>query len=328
MISIEDIVRPVAMEFRTFEDAFQRSLMSDNTFLHEVLQWATANKGKQLRPRLVLLSAQLCNRGGSGINDKTIQAAVALELMHTASLIHDDIVDNSPLRRNQESVWKHWDKKVAVLSGDYILSKAMSIIGNLRNIQIMNIVLDLAASLSSGELLQLNYSGDNRFISEEESMRILEMKTASLFSACAEIGAVSAGATMKQQTALREYGRHLGICFQLKDDAFDFGDNDDIGKPTMGDVCDGKLTLPLIISLQRATRADRQHIHDLLMRPLSSDDLQEIKSFVLRYDGLGYTQHKMQKHYEEGLQCLSVFRENKLRTSLEELLRYAVVRTN
>lgn len=328
MINLEDIVRPIAMDFRTFEDAFAHALFTENTLLREVLQWATAKRGKQLRPTLVLLSAQLCNRGGAGINDKTIQAAVALELMHTASLIHDDIIDNSDLRRGQESVWKHWDQKVAVLAGDYILSKAMSLIGNLRNLQIMNIVLNLTSSLSSGELMQLNYTGENIFLSEEESMKITEMKTASLFSACAEVGAVSVGATMKQQTALREYGRHLGICFQLKDDAFDYSESEELGKPTMGDIRDGKLTLPLIISLQRATRTDKQHMHDLLLHSLSEDDLQEIKSFVLRYDGLGYTHHKMQEHYNAGLECLSVFREGRLRSSMEELLRYAVVRTN
>ncbi len=328
MLNIEDIVRPIALDFRTYEDAFAHSLQSDNPLLHEVLQWTTANRGKQLRPILLLLSAQICNRRGMGINDKTIQSAVSLELMHTASLIHDDIVDSSDRRRGKESVWKHWNQKVAVLSGDYILSRAMHIVGNLRNVQILNIVLDLASSLSSGELLQLNYAGENMFLTEDEAMRIIEKKTASLFSACAEIGAVSVGATMKQQTALREYGRHLGICFQLKDDIFDYSESEEIGKPTMGDVCDGKLTLPLIVSLQRATRVDRELMYDILLQPLGDDELQAIKSFVLRYDGIGYTQRKMHEHYESGMSCLQVFREGKLRSSLEDLLRYAVVRTN
>ena len=166
------------------------------------------------------------------------------------------------------------------------------------------------------------------FLSEEESMRITQMKTASLFSACAEVGAVSVGATMKQQTALREYGHHLGVCFQLKDDAFDYSESEELGKPTMGDVRDGKLTLPIIVSLQRATRSERLYMHDLLLQPLSEDDLQEIKSFVLRYDGLGYTHRKMQEQYEAGMACLSVFREGKLRSALEDLLRYALIRTN
>lgn len=249
MTSPQDIRKVIQSEFRLYEEAFAQSLQTDNRFLAEVLDYIHSKRGKQLRPIMVLLSAALCR----GVTDKTLQTAVALELMHTASLIHDDVVDNSPMRRGSESVHAQWTNKIAVLVGDYILTRVIHILAELRNTTILNIVSNMGAALTSGELLQL-HSGQSMWISEEQYNKVIEQKTACLFAACSEAGAASTGATMRQMTAMKQFGLHLGMCFQLKDDVLDYSDIEDIGKPTMNDIRDGKATLPLLISLQRAPK--------------------------------------------------------------------------
>ncbi len=328
MINPNDIRKVIAAEFRQYEEVLAGTLQSDNPLLNKVLDYIYAKRGKQLRPILVLLSAALCR----GVTDKTIQAAVALEMMHTASLVHDDVVDDSPMRRGADAVHTQWSNKIAVLVGDYMLTRVMNILTNLRNISILNIVSDMGAALTSGELLQL-HSGESMWISEKQYNMVIEKKTACLFSACSEAGAVSSGATSRQITALRNYGLHLGMCFQIKDDVLDFSDLEDIGKPTMNDVRDGKATLPLLISLQRASAEEAEHIKEigeaLAMKAPHIDVFeaeQEIRSFVLRYDGIRYAHQEMEKHRKQAIAALSVFSNNKYKEALIALLDYAINR--
>ena len=313
MTSPQDIRKVIQSEFRLYEEAFAQSLQTDNRFLAEVLDYIHSKRGKQLRPIMVLLSAALCR----GVTDKTLQTAVALELMHTASLIHDDVVDNSPMRRGSESVHAQWTNKIAVLVGDYILTRVIHILAELRNTTILNIVSNMGAALTSGELLQL-HSGQSMWISEEQYNKVIEQKTACLFAACSEAGAASTGATMRQMTAMKQFGLHLGMCFQLKDDVLDYSDIEDIGKPTMNDIRDGKATLPLLISLQRAPKEEAEHIREiaeaLALKSPHIDPFeveQEIKSFVLRYEGIRYAHQEMEKHRKKALAALSIFPENK-----------------
>lgn len=323
-----DIRKTIQSEFRQYEEAFAQSLQSDNALLRQVLDYIHSKRGKQLRPILVLLSAALCR----GVTEKTIQTAVALELMHTASLIHDDVVDDSPMRRGGEAVHALWNNKIAVLVGDYILTRVMAILAELRNVSILNIVSDMGASLTSGELLQL-HSGQSMWISEKQYYQVIEQKTACLFAACSEAGAASTGGTQRQMTAMKQFGTHLGMCFQLKDDVLDFSDTEDIGKPTMNDIRDGKATLPLLISLQRASKEEAAHIRELaeaLANKAPHLDIfeaeQDIKSFVLRYDGIRYAHQQMQQHRKKALAALSVFPNNKYKESLITLLDYAINR--
>ena len=323
-----DIRKTIQSEFRQYEEAFAQSLQSDNALLRQVLDYIHSKRGKQLRPILVLLSAALCR----GVTEKTIQTAVALELMHTASLIHDDVVDDSPMRRGGEAVHALWNNKIAVLVGDYILTRVMAILAELRNVSILNIVSDMGASLTSGELLQL-HSGQSVWISEKQYYQVIEQKTACLFAACSEAGAASTGGTQRQMTAMKQFGIHLGMCFQLKDDVLDFSDTEDIGKPTMNDIRDGKATLPLLISLQRASKEEAAHIRELaeaLANKAPHLDIfeaeQDIKSFVLRYDGIRYAHQQMQQHRKKALAALSVFPNNKYKESLITLLDYAINR--
>ena len=328
MTSPQDIRKVIQSEFRLYEEAFAQSLQTDNRFLAEVLDYIHSKRGKQLRPIMVLLSAALCR----GVTDKTLQTAVALELMHTASLIHDDVVDNSPMRRGSESVHAQWTNKIAVLVGDYILTRVIHILAELRNTTILNIVSNMGAALTSGELLQL-HSGQSMWISEEQYNRVIEQKTACLFAACSEAGAASTGATMRQMTAMKQFGLHLGMCFQLKDDVLDYSDIEDIGKPTMNDIRDGKATLPLLISLQRAPKEEAEHIREiaeaLALKSPHIDPFeveQEIKSFVLRYEGIRYAHQEMEKHRKKALAALSIFPDNKYKECLVALLGYAISR--
>lgn len=318
----------IQTEFRQFEETFAAILKSDNPLLNEVLDYIYAKRGKQLRPILVLLSAGLCR----GITSKTIQSAVSLELMHTASLMHDDVVDDTPMRRGAKATHEIWSNKIAILVGDFILAKAIELLSAVRNTSILGIVSEMCASLTSGELLQL-HAGESMWISEEQYLQVIKHKTAHLFSACSEAGAVSAGATNRQQTAMRQFGMYLGLCFQLKDDVFDYSDIEDLGKPTMNDLRDGKATIPIIKSLQRAPKEEAEHIKELAKALAnksphidSFEAEQEIRSFVLRYDGIRYAYQLMDKYRKKAVDALSIFPENKYKESLISLLDYAIQR--
>lgn len=318
----------IQTEFRQFEETFAAILKSDNPLLNEVLDYIYAKRGKQLRPILVLLSAGLCR----GITSKTIQSAVSLELMHTASLMHDDVVDDTPIRRGAKATHEIWSNKIAILVGDFILAKAIELLSAVRNTSILGIVSEMCASLTSGELLQL-HAGESMWISEEQYLQVIKHKTAHLFSACSEAGAVSAGATNRQQTAMRQFGMYLGLCFQLKDDVFDYSDIEDLGKPTMNDLRDGKATIPIIKSLQRAPKEEAEHIKELAKALAnksphidSFEAEQEIRSFVLRYDGIRYAYQLMDKYRKKAVDALSIFPENKYKESLISLLDYAIQR--
>lgn len=328
MLNLDDIRQPVRDAFEQYEKAFAQTMQSDHPLLNEVLDYIRAKAGKQLRPLIVLLSAAISR----GVTDKTILAAVALELLHNASLVHDDVVDSSPTRRGAKSVHAKWNNKVAVLVGDYMLAKVIGITAEIRNTPILNIVAKLGRDLSSGEIMQL-HANSSMWIDEKQYFQIIDQKTAQLFAACAEAGAESCLATMRQTTALREFGRELGICFQLKDDIFDYSDAEELGKPTMSDIRDGKATLPLIVSLQRAPQPESNHIRQLaedLVNGLveASDAEQEIKSFVLRYEGVRYATARMHEHKKSAVEALSVFRDSLTKKALLSLLEYAVNRNH
>ena len=318
----------IQTEFKQFEAVFAEILQSDNPLLSEVLDYVYTKRGKQLRPIMVLLSAGLCR----GITDKTIQTAVSLELMHTASLMHDDVVDDTPIRRGDKAIHEKWNNKIAILVGDFMLSKAIELLSSVRNTTILNIVSNMCASLTSGELLQL-HAGESMWITEEQYLQVIKHKTAHLFSACSEAGAVSAGATNRQQNAMRQFGMYLGLCFQLKDDVFDYSDIEDLGKPTMNDLRDGKATIPIIKSLQRATKEEANQIKELA-ESLANDSQhidtfeaeQEIRSFVLRYDGIRYAHQLMEKYRKKAIDTLQIFPDNKYKESLIGLLDYAIQR--
>lgn len=330
MASISDIRQPIESEWKRYEKVLHETLRADDKVQQRVLDYILSQRGKQLRPLVVLLCAQICNP----ITDKSLRSAVALDLLHNASLVHDDVVDNSDMRRGQPAVHSQWTNKVAVLMGDYMLAKVIGLVAEVRNIRILEIVSSLGQSLSSGEVLQLHY-GASMWIDEAQYMRIIDQKTAQLFQACAEAGAESAGCTQRQRTALREYGRLLGLCFQIKDDIFDYSDLEEIGKPTMSDLRDGKVTLPLIEALRRAPQDEAAAIKakgEWLVAKEERDQkeeakvLEEVKSFVMRFKGDEYAVQRMLDYKKQATEALNVFRDSAEKRSLLGLLDYAINR--
>ena len=327
MASLADIVKPIEAEWKRYERLMHECMEADERLQRAVLKYIAARSGKQLRPLVVLLSAKICNP----VTDKTLRAAVALEMLHNASLVHDDVVDNSDTRRGQPAVHTQWSNKVAILTGDYMLAKVIGLVAEVRNIRILEIVSRLGKSLSSGEMLQLHV-GQSMWIDEEQYMKVIDQKTAQLFQACAEAGAESAGCTPKQRTALSEYGRLLGLCFQIKDDIFDYSDLEELGKPTMSDLKDGKVTLPLIEALRRAPKEEAERIKNLT--PTLSEGegeeqkraQEEVKSFVLRFKGDEYAVQKMLAYKKQATEALSVFRDSEEKRSLIALLDFAINR--
>lgn len=330
MATINDIRKPIAPFWKRYE-AMKDEVLSanDDKRLHEVLRYIASRSGKQLRPLVVLLSAQICNP----ITDKTLRTAVALEMLHTASLVHDDVVDNSDTRRGQPAVHTLWSNKIAVLTGDYMLAQVIGLVAEVRNIRILEIVSQLGRSLSSGEMLQL-HAGQTMWIDEAQYLRVIEQKTARLFQACAEAGGESAGCTQRQRAALCKYGRLLGLCFQIKDDIFDYSDLEELGKPTMSDLRDGKVTLPLISALQRAPKDEADRIRTYGERLVAKEYtdaeqtriLEEIKSFVLRFHGDEYAVQRMLAYKKEATDALDAFRDCEEKRSLTALLDFAINR--
>lgn len=333
---VEEIEKQLGGELADFRRAYEKALKSENPLLQAVGEHLLSRRGKQLRPMLVLLAAKLCR----GVNEKTIDTAVTFELLHTATLVHDDVVDDSPLRRGIPTVQARWTNKVAVLTGDYLLAKVIELTAGLRNLKLFNIVAEIGQTLAKGELLQLHVDS-SMWISESDYYKVIEQKTAALFASCTQAGAVSTGASMKQETALRTYGLELGLIFQMKDDLLDYSDSDELGKPTMSDVRDGKATLPLLISLQRAPQKEADEIKRLAEQ-LASDSLsvepgktreetasaaeQTILSFVLRYDGIRYVRQQMEIHKRRAVDALSVFHDSSLKSLLIRLLEYVITR--
>ena len=323
MDTIAQIRQTIAEEFRQFENLYEQTMRSENVVLDQVLRYISAKRGKQLRPTLVLLAAKLCRE----VSDKSVRTAVAMEML--------DVVDGSAMRHGVPAVHERWSNKVAVLVGDWMLSRVIGALGEIRNAQILTIVSRMARALTSGELIQL-HAGNSMWIGEKQYFDIIGKKTAELFAACTEAGAVSAGASSRHQTAMRTYGYELGLIFQLKDDVLDYSDSEELGKPTMGDIRDGKATLPLLIALDRAPKDESAHIREIAeelnsqQRSLSaqtqSEIEQEIKNFVMRYDGVRYAYQQMRTHKNKAEEALRIFHDSETKQALLNLLDYIISR--
>ena len=322
MSFIETLKQPVANEMQLFEKTFVETLRTENELLANVNEFVLQKKGKQLRPTLVLLSAQLCG----SINAATIQSAISIELLHTASLIHDDIVDETRERRGKASVNARWNNKVAVLSGDYMLSKALLHATNTNNIKILNIISNIGVQLSEGELLQLANIQKSE-ITEEDYFTTIRQKTALLFASCSKIGGMSVGADEDILQRLWNYGEYLGICFQIKDDIFDYSDNDNIGKPTKNDIREGKITLPLIYALRTATNGTKQKIVDwIIEKDFSPANVSEIAAFAHQHGGIDYAAKRMEEFKNKAIAEIVSFPESDAKQALINCAEFAAKR--
>ena len=321
-MSTEEIQQPVLEDLAAVRRLLEEEIKRPEGVLSDVLAYILTTQGKQLRMQLVLMAAAICH----GVTDKTRRTALAFEFLHTASLVHDDVVDNSPLRRGKESVHQHWSNKVAVLAGDYMLSRVIEIVADLRNVRIWQILACLGKELADGEVKQLHVER-SMWISEEDYYRIISGKTASLFAACMEAGAESSAGSPKQVRSLRTFGWNLGMCFQLKDDVLDYSDSEQLDKPTMNDLRSGNVTLPLLVSLMRAPQEEADAIRLLAEQPLDRVGEETIRNFIMRYEGIPYAYRRMAIYKEQALEALnSAFHDSPVRRSLTALLDYAIHR--
>lgn len=318
------IREPITAELSDFIRMFNHSLEHENGLLQQALDHIRQRAGKRMRPILILLMA----RNYGSVTDVTQHAAVGLELLHTASLVHDDVVDESRERRGQESVNALYDNKVAVLVGDYILSTALLSVSYTHSEKIVRYLAELGRTLSDGEILQLS-SIDNEEISEETYYNIIKNKTAALFEACSAIGALSAGASDEDVERAKLFGRQLGIIFQIRDDIFDYyNDEKEIGKPTGNDMTEGKLTLPVIYALRHTgDKAMLELAHKVKNHTISSDEIKTLVDFTISNGGIEYADKRMWEFHAKAEEFLNNdVSDEAIRKSLHAYLDFVIKR--
>lgn len=321
MLSINEIKKPIAADIDAFEERFKSSMQSSVPLLDRITHYIVKRKGKQIRPMFVFFSASICG----GINDSTHRGAALVELLHTATLVHDDVVDNSYQRRGFFSINALWKNKIAVLVGDFLLSKGLLLSIENNDFQLLKIVSEAVKQMSEGELLQVE-KVRRMDIDEPIYYEVIRQKTASLIASCCACGAASAGADDATVEKMRLFGEKIGIAFQIKDDMFDFG-TDDVGKPLGIDIKEKKVTLPLIYSLNHAQSGERKKMISLVKN--HNDDpkkIAEIIKFVNETGGLQYAETQMKKYQDEAFQILNTFPDSESRRSLEQLVRFTTER--
>ena len=317
------IKQPIAKDLDDFIALFNQSLIHEDGMLGSALSHIRQRGGKRMRPMLMLLMAK--NYGG--ISAVTQHSAVGLELLHTASLVHDDVVDESGERRGQASVNATYNNKVAVLVGDFILSTALLHVSFTNHQGIVQELSELGRTLAAGEILQLS-NIQNRDISEDVYYQVIEKKTAALFQSCASIGALSAGATDEMVKKAGEFGRNLGIMFQIRDDIFDYFDSKEIGKPTGNDMTEGKLTLPVIYALNNTNFESMQTLAKKVKAgTINPDEIAVLVEFTKQQGGIDYAEKKMAEFSQICMQYIEEnVKEKAIKDSLTAYVNYVVQR--
>lgn len=317
------IKQPIEKELGDFIALFNKSLTHTDGLLSQALAHIRSKAGKRMRPMLILLTAK--NYGS--VTEVAQNAAVGLELLHTASLVHDDVVDESKERRGQASVNAEYDNKVAVLVGDYILSTALLRVSYTHSERIVRYLAELGQTLSNGEILQLS-NVDCHDLSEKVYFNIIRHKTASLFEACTSIGAASAGASEQQIEMAKNFGRYLGIIFQIKDDIFDYYDSDLIGKPTGNDMAEGKLTLPVLYALNSTGNEEMKLLaYKVKDHTVSHEEVARLVSFTKKNGGIEYADKVMNDYRAKCMDYISNFvHEDSIREAFVAYLDYVINR--
>lgn len=322
MMSISQVRNGVIDELNRFNELFESVLSHDDFLLNEVLKLIASRKGKQMRPLLTLLCAKIFG----DVNQHTLQSAVSLELIHTASLIHDDVVDESDERRGLLSVHKAYSNKVAVLSGDYLLGIALKNVALTGSIELMDLVSLTSQHLAQGELLQLDINSKN--LSYEYYMEVIKNKTAELFSACAKAGGMSVGCDTATQEQLSRVGEYIGICFQIKDDIFDYNPNSKIGKPTGNDMKEGKVTLPALYALKQVESKDYNDIARLIQQGEATKlDIEKMRVLTLEQGGIEYAYSVIKDFADKAHQLIDAFPQSKVKASLHDYVEFVCERT-
>ena len=325
MANLSLIKQPIEKELADFIELFNKSLMHADGLLSQALDHIRQRAGKRMRPMLILLMA----RNFGQVTSVTQHSAVGLELLHTASLVHDDVVDESGERRGQASVNATYNNQVAVLVGDYILSTALLHVSYSHSEKIVRYLAELGRVLSNGEILQLN-SISNQEISEDIYYQVIKQKTAALFEACAGIGAMSAHASLEQIEAAKKFGQNLGVIFQIRDDIFDYYDSAEIGKPTGNDMTEGKLTLPVIYALKSTGNEEMMALaRKVKAHEITPEEISRLVAFTKENGGIEYADQRMWDFHAEAMDFLDTYVEDTdIYQALKAYLDYVIERKN
>jgi octaprenyl-diphosphate synthase len=322
MSALTGIKRPVENEMAEFEAYFSRTMRSEIPLLNIILNYILRRKGKQMRPLLVFLTAKL----NGEIAESTYIAATCIELLHTASLVHDDVVDDAHERRGSLSINALWNSKIAVLLGDYLLSTGMHICVEKSRYDMLEIISEAVKSMSEGELLQLQKARKLN-IKEEDYYKIIVSKTAALLSACTACGARSVSEDTETIQMMKEFGENIGLAFQIRDDILDYEGTGLTGKTVGNDIKEKKITLPLIHALENAANSKKRHILNIVKsRKKTRSDIAEVISFVVEYGGIEYAEVKMNQYRDKALAILDSYPESEIKESLREFVRYTTSR--
>ena len=322
-LRLDDIKTPIAREMEEFETKFRSSMKTKVLLLDKIMSYIVKRKGKQMRPMFVFLSAGTCGP----ITDSTFRGASLVELLHTASLVHDDVVDEANYRRSFFSVNALWKNKIAVLVGDFLLSRGLILSMENKDYELLHIVTQAVKVMSEGELLQME-KARQLDITEEVYHDIIRQKTASLIASCCGVGASSAGAPMDQVEKMKLFGEKVGMAFQIKDDLFDYGEME-IGKPVGIDIKEKKMTLPLIYALSKSGWLERRKIISIIRNESEKPKkVKEVIAYVKKSGGIEYAIEAMNRYHQEALNIIGTFPDSPYRTSLIQLVQYTIDRNN
>ncbi len=321
-MTLKEIQEPIREHIGIFEDKFRESMKSSVPLLDQITRYIIRRKGKQMRPMFVFLSAGICG----GISEKTYRAASLIELLHTATLVHDDVVDDSYLRRGFFSINALWKNKIAVLVGDYLLSKGLLLSLNNDDFGLLKMVSQAVREMSEGELLQIE-KARRMDIKEDIYFEIIRKKTATLIASCCSCGAYSAGADETVVAKMKLFGEKVGIAFQIKDDLFDYDAGNATGKPHAVDIKEQKMTLPLIHTLNHASLSDKRWLINTVKNHSSDHSrVSKLIKMVVDHQGISYAREKMLEYRGEALELLSSFPASEFHESLKQLVIFTTER--
>ncbi len=319
---LDKIQRPIAAEMDEFEDYFKAAMKSDNVLLDKISHYIIKRKGKQMRPMFVFLTSKMCG----GVTASTYTAASLIELLHTATLVHDDVVDVANMRRGFFSINALWKNKIAVLVGDYLLSRGLLMSVEKNEFELLRIVSKAVKEMSEGELLQQEKSRLLN-ITEEVYYDIIRQKTASLIAACCQSGASAANASPEDNQLMHDFGINIGLAFQIKDDLLDYGFGEKIGKPIGIDIKERKMTLPLIFTLKNLDASGKRDLINIVKHHNNNKEKVDwLVKRVIDCGGIDYAMQKMNHFRDEALKILHTFPDNESRLALEELVHFTINR--
>ena len=323
MIKLEDIKKPINKEIDCFESEFTKAFEANSELLNNVNQYILKKRGKGIRPILTLLSAKAYGE----INETTIKSAVSLEMLHTASLIHDDVVDVTMERRGQKSVNAIWNNKISILAGDYLLSQSILKITETKNFDILEQITRLGKEVSEGELMQAE-NANSCSIDENKYFEVIRKKTACLFATCTYAGAKSVNTNQENVEKIKRFGEIYGICFQIKDDIFDYiGDEKEIGKPTGNDISEGKITLPLIYALNHCTEEERNECMSLIKEKIyTPEKIKKLIQFAIDKGGIDYAKEKMEELRKEAFDIIKDIENQEIKETLKMVINHTIER--